>query len=512
MPKHRPLTAATKANQSSSQIVPTINAISTPVQTPPISGIPSGSAWYNTPMRSKRFLITFLTAIAIFAGTLIAIQFAKGYRPGQDGVLQGTGLLAANSFPNGAQVYLDGKLTTATDNTLNLQPGTYDVQIKKDGYVPWEKSLKIEKELVSQTNAVLFPSAPSLTPLTFTGASNVSVSPDGQKLAFYVASASAQTKNGLYVLDLTDSLLSLQHGPRQIAETANGVDLSNAKLLWSPDTTQILVSYDGHNILLDPNIMNSIADAQDVTYQLPTIFSQWEENLYKVERTRLAKFPDAIQYIATASAKNVYFSPDDYRLLYTATASATLADNLVPPVPSSDTQPQERTLQPGGTYVYDRYEDRNFRVGTEPIALSSPLTAPTGKAVKAPSTSPTPIEELLANDLFTSPRTLAASPSAFKLLQGKTPQETIANFALHYSNIYTGNLQWYPDSKHLIGIKDATTIIIKEYDGTNEVPIFAGPFVDNFIYPWPNGSKLIILTNFHQSPTVPINLYAITLK
>ncbi|HZZ98920.1 MAG TPA: PEGA domain-containing protein [Candidatus Saccharimonadia bacterium] len=453
-------------------------------------------------MRSKRFLITFLTAVVIIAGTLVAIQFAKGYRPGQKGILQGTGLLAANSFPNGAQVYLNGKLTTATDNTLNLEPGTYDIQIKKDGYVTWEKSLRIENELVTQTNAVLFPSAPSLTPLTFTGASNLSVSPDGQKIAFYVASASAQAKNGLYVLDLTDSMLSLQHGPRQIAQAPNTTDFAKAKLLWSPDSAQILVSYDGHNLLLDPNRMNSVSDAQDITYQLPTVFSQWEEDLYKRERTRLAKFPDAIQYIATASAKNVYFSPDDYRILYTATASAHLADTLVPPVPSSNTQVQERTLQAGGTYVYDRYEDRNFRVGSE--ILPSPVPG-----IK--SSTPALIQQLLANDLFTTPRTLAASPSAFKLLQGKTPAETIANFQLHYSNIYTGNLQWYPDSKHLIGIKD-TAIILKEYDGTNESTIFAGSLVDNFIYPWPNGSKLIILTNFHQSLTAPVNLYAITLK
>lgn len=461
-------------------------------------GISSSTAWYNTPMRSKRFLITFLTAIAIFAGTILAIQFAKGYRPGQGGILQGTGLLAANSFPNGAQVYLDGKLTTATDNTLNLQPGEYQIEIKKDGYASWFKKLTIAKELVTQTNAVLFPSAPSLTPLTFTGASNVTPSPDGQKIAFYVASASAQTKNGLYVLDLTESMLSLQHGPRQIAQVTSLFDFNKTKLLWAPDNSQILASYNGRNVLLDPGKMNIVSDEQDVTYQLPTMFSQWEEDLYKRERTRLAKFPDQIQAIATASAKNVYFSPDDERILYTATASAVLADNLIPPVPSSSTQLQERSLQAGGVYVYDRVEDRNFRVSTEQ------------SAGKGQSSSPSKL--LLANDLYNDrARTLAASPSAFRLLQGKTPAETIVNFQLHYSNVTGGDLQWYPDSKHLIGIKDIS-IIIKEYDGTNETTIFAGAFTDNFVYPWPNGSKLIILTNFHQSPSVPVNLYAITLK
>lgn len=449
-------------------------------------------------MRSKRFLITFLTAIAIFAGTLLAIQFAKGYRPGQGVFLQGTGLLAANSFPNGAQVYLDDRLTTATDNTLNLQPGEYEIEIKKDGYAHWFKKLKIENELVTQTNAVLFPSAPSLTPLTFTGASNISPSPDGQKIAFYVASASAQTKNGLYVLDLTDNMLSLQRGARQIAELTSLFDYKTTTLLWSPDSSQILASHNGRNVLLDPDRKNNVADLQDVTYQLPTLFSQWEEELYKIERTRLAKFPDRLQFIATASAKNIYFSPDGDRMLYTATASATLEEKLIPPVPSSNTQPQERAVQAGGIYVYDRKEDRNFRVGTE--------------AILAKNATPIAAKILLANDLYRDrARTLAASPSAFRMLQGQNAGETIHNFQLHYSNVYTGSLQWFPDSKHLLGIKDAA-IIIKEYDNTNETTIFAGSFEENFVYAWPNGSKLIILTNFYQSPSVPMNLYAITLK
>jgi len=84
-------------------------------------------------MFSKRLLITLISGSLLLAGTLIAIQFAKGYRFSRQGILQGTGLLAANSFPNGAQVYVNGKLSTATDNTLNLDPGEYDVEIKKDG-------------------------------------------------------------------------------------------------------------------------------------------------------------------------------------------------------------------------------------------------------------------------------------------------------------------------------------------------------------------------------------------
>src|SRR5687768_2916972 len=92
----------------------------------------------------RRVSYTFLSALIIVVGTLVAIQYAKGnYRATQEGFFQGTGLLSANSFPTAAQVLIDGKLVTATDDNLYLNPGTYQVKIVKDGYSSWEKTLKI---------------------------------------------------------------------------------------------------------------------------------------------------------------------------------------------------------------------------------------------------------------------------------------------------------------------------------------------------------------------------------
>ena len=248
-----------------------------------------------TKLFKNSLFVTLCSAMVIIGGTYVVIQLAKGYRPTVNGNLQGTGLLAANSIPNGAQVYLNGKLVTATDTTLNLEPGEYVIEIKKDGFSTWKKVLKIEKELVTQTNVVLFPAVPGLTPLTYTGAINVSPSPDGQKLVFYVASASAQTKNGLYVLDLADNLLSVKKGPHQISQEARGFNLSQAIIIWSPDSAQLLLSFERKNVMLDPNKMNTLTELQDVSYKLPRLFSEWEEELYKRERTNLAKFPNEIK-------------------------------------------------------------------------------------------------------------------------------------------------------------------------------------------------------------------------
>lgn len=467
--------------------------------------------------------------MVIIGGTYVVIQLAKGYRPTVNGNLQGTGLLAVNSFPNGAQVYLNGKLATATDSTVNLEPGEYVVEIKKDGFSTWKKSLKIEKELVTQTNAVLFPAVPGLTPLTYTGAINVSPSPDGQRLVFYVASASAQIKNGLYVLDLTDSVLSLQRGPRQISQEARGFDLSQAKMVWSPDSSQILLSFEGKNVVLDPNKMNAPTELQDVSYKLPRLFSEWEEDVYKRERTILAKFPVEIQRVATESAINVYFSPDQERVLYTATTSAVLPDTILPPVPAANSQPQERTLQPGGVYVYDRKEDRNFRVGTDDlkkyitqqVQIPPEIPVKTGKKtvgvsipiVSGVKTILTQYGKLsLATDLYANKaKLLTVQPLAFQRLQGETIESSIQHFIEYYSSLYTSGIMWLPDSKHLLGLH-GDTLYAKEYDGTNEAALYSGQFNEMFVYPWPNGSKIILITRFSQAIDNPTNLYAITLR
>lgn len=468
---------------------------------------------------TNRLFVTLCSAIIIFGGTYVAIRFAKGYRPTLNGDLKGTGLLAANSFPNGAQVYLNGKLTTATDTTMNLEPGSYEVEIKKDGFTPWKKTINIEKELVTQTNALLFPTAPGLTPLTLTGATTITPSPDGQRLLFFVASASAQTKNGLYVIDLTDSLLAFQRGAHQIAQETKGIDLQKAEYVWSPDSTQLLLSYDGKHLILDPGKLNNLNELTDVGFKLSRMFSEWEEDMYKRERVILAKFPDRIQQIATASAINVYVSPDDERMMYTATADITLENELIPPLPAANSQPQERKLQAGGMYVYDRKEDRNFRIGTQQPENIPVQTATLTKKVTAKKKIAVPVYEQtlvgkksLAIDLYSNKQmTLVSSPSAFMVLQGKTLDETIKNFHSYYSSLYTHGVQWLPDSKHILLAKP-DVVTVKEYDSTNEIVLYSGPFSEHFVYPWPNGSKLIMLTRLRQEQDSPLNLYAITLR
>lgn len=435
----------------------------------------------------------------------MAIRFAQGYRftlsPDQQS-MRSTGLLAANSFPTGAQVVVNDKLIGATDDTFYLEPGSYNVEISKDGYYPWKKTLEIQPELVVQTNAQLFRRVPTLTPLTYTGIHNVSPAPDGEKLIFYTASASAKNRNGLYVLDLTTTLLNSQREPRQIAEEAPGFDLETADFIWSPDNSQLIVSSNGREVLLDINRKNVLSSLPDIGFRRKEILSEWEAEMYVRERQYLGKFPPQILEVASQSAMNVYLSPDKKKILYTATASATLAENLVPPLPAANTQPQERQLVPGSTYVYDREEDRNFKLDV--VSMN-----PDYAKIATTSASQNLGKTLLATDLHMPARTLAASPSSFLRLTASTSAQTADNFARYYSSLYSQGIQWFPDSRHIL-FTDGTSIYLTEYDNTNRTAVYTGPFDPTFIYPWPDGSRILTLTAL-GSFSLP-NLYGIELK
>lgn len=379
----------------------------------------------------------------ILAGSFFLIQFAKGYRPDfAKKTFKPTGLLVATSVPEGAQVFIDGKLVSATNNTISLAPGDYEVEIKRDGFSTWKKAIKIEKEIVARTDAYLFPLFPDLKALTFTGAINPVLSPDVTK-AVYAIDGDASGKNGLWVLDLPDLPFGRTREPRQIVNSApRGRNFAKATYQWSPDSKQILVSLGKENFLLDPTVLTPATDLIDVSGSLRIILRQWEEEEEKRQDQKLRKSPKELITLMKNNTKDIIFSPDDAKLLYTATGSAVLEEEIIPPVPGASHQEQERNIKPGQMYVYDIKEDRNFRIAEE--------------------------------------------RKDFKVL-------------------------WFPTSKHFLLVQPGKVQII-EYDGTNLVTVYDGPFDDLYAFPWPNGNKILVLTSLSTEEDSLANLYAVSLR
>lgn len=395
-------------------------------------------------MKWRRF-IPLLILFVIFLITAAVVLYGKGYRIGlQTGKveLKGTGLLVAKSVPDGAQVFINGHLTTATNNTLNLSPGTYDVRIYKDGYSEWKKKIIVQAEVVSQADALLVPAAPKLENITDLGVSGPVADPSLTKIAFNVASQSAK-KNGVYVIDMTvRPILTLQNALTQIADDSNDL-FSTAKLSWSPDGKQLLATVSGElsptTYLLDSGNLNTAP--QDVSETLSGVAANWTKLNQNNDKAMINSQPKAVRSLITSNFKNISWAPDETKLIYQASKSATLPAVIKPRLVGVNSTPEQRNIEEDSYYVYDIKEDRNYKLD---------------------------------------------------------------------SGFFKDAYVWFPDSKHITFIKDKKVHLI-DFDGLNDTIVYAGPFVDGYVFPWPDATKIVILTDLGNSSVRP-NLYTISLK
>lgn len=70
---------------------------------------------------------------------------------------------------------------------------------------------------------------------------------------------------------------------------------------------------------------------------------------------------------------------------------------------------------------------------------------------------------------------------------------------------------WLPDSRHIILVEEGTISLI-EFEGTNKAVIYAGKFDDSLVFPWPDSSRLVIISSLPTPTASEPNLYGINLR
>lgn len=312
-------------------------------------------------MAKIRVFLFILTVVVVGIAAIFASYYARGYRLNIKTLkFQPSGILVVKSEPDGASVYIDRELKTATNATLTLAPGTYDVEIKKDGFATWYKRLVVEKEIVTQVTASLFKTAPSLSPITFSGAVNPTPSEDGAKIAFFVLSSTETPadKVGVYVMDTFTLPLGFSNEPKRIADG----DMTGASLIFSPDNTEVLLTTSNGIFLIDSSSFTPQTQRLNVAARKDAILAQWKKEEDVKSAALFKTLPPELSEILSRRASKYTLSPDSNMILYTASQSATLPENLIKQLPGSSTQPQERGIIKDRTYIYDIKEDRNFLV------------------------------------------------------------------------------------------------------------------------------------------------------
>ncbi len=426
----------------------------------------------------RGFLIPFVTFFAIIGLSAAIIAYGRGYRLdfGKN-TIKPTGLILATSDPIGAQVYMNGTLRTATNNSINIDPGWYTIGITREGYIPWEKKVRVQGEVVARADAFLFPTNPSLSPLTSVGITKPTLSPDGNKIAYIVpfplkTDPTAAKNAGIWVYELIDRPLGINRDPKHIATWEPPLDPEKITMLWSPDASQLLVA-DGLSVRLYQT--NKLDDFKIVTASYQDLFSDWQDNLSAKEKQRLVSFKQPIIDLASTSAKIIAFSPDETKLLYEATASATIPQIIKPALIGTNSTQEQRTIAPGKLYVYDSREDKNYFV-------------------------------LDKKELPKSKTPISAKPSPLSNFQPPTSISNFQSLTSHFPSI-----RWFPTNRHLLLMLDGK-IDVMEYDRTNWSTVYAGPFTDGFMAPWPNSSRIVMITNLNPGASTLPNLYTINLR
>ena len=403
-------------------------------------------------MTKVRVLAFLLTLVVVGTVGYLGSLFARGYRFDGKGLkMSPNGLLVANSDPDGASVLVNGELKTATDATLSLSPGTYDVEIKKEGFMSWKKRLTIEKEIVTEANVSLFRSVPSLTPVTFSGSANPVASSDFTKIAYavYPENGDDPTKVGLWVMETLNLPFGFGKEPRRITDG----DLTKASWTWSPDSREILLTNRQGVFLMDTGSFTPQTQRVNVASKLKETQALWDKEKRTKLEARLRNLPPEHAEVFTRKVQYLAFSPDETKILYTASGSATMKADLVKQLPGASTQKQEREIKEGQTYVYDIIEDRNFLIEADSAELT------------------------ISPDLYATSKK---------------------------------SLSWFPTSNHLVLVEEGQ-IIILDYDGTNRQIVYTGSFVSPYAFPFASTSRLLILTNLGADSSLP-NLYSVTIK
>lgn len=385
----------------------------------------------------KRAAAAVIIPLLLVASTAVVVVFARGWRFNvADRELLPTGILVATSDPDGAQVYVNDKFTAATNSNITLSPNWYDVTISKEGYHDWKRKMRLQGEVVVKTDTILFLRNPSLTPLTATSVSNPILSPDGSRIA-YIASPSATVSLGKSVFeeDLKSPTLFIY-------------DLSFRSLPFSKNP-------------------------QPYTGTLSQLLSEWKTEGDIAREVAMRKMPDEFIDIATGSARILSFSPDETKVLYEATGSATLLPVINPPLIGVREVVEDRQLKPGQFYVYDTKEDRNYNISLQigDLMKKQPTPTPTPKGKKQPVVTPTS-------------------------LTGEVPPLPVF---------------WLGTSRHLI-LVDHGVIGVMEYDGSNRLALYAGPFENGFVFPHVSGRQLIIMTTFNPASSPMPSLYTLNIR
>ena len=219
----------------------------------------------------------FLAFSFVIFGTLFVYFYANGYRfnPINGGVKQ-TGVLNIQTVPTKSQIYVNGTDIGKSPKVTSIDVGKAEVEIKKDGYKSWKKSLPIVAEKSTSVTPTLFLENPTAESVYSIKGKMIQQYSDNQN----------QTLLGLIQSDTTYKLLRYEIDKRfwnitenpQVIYELNSKDIKSVSFSVSNDGVWALItitdnnkvkSYDFAKITIPHQIIKNsdIADFSEYTFK-----------------------------------------------------------------------------------------------------------------------------------------------------------------------------------------------------------------------------------------------------
>ncbi len=273
-----------------------------------------------TTLMNSRVLIFFSTLALIVSTTTIIFLWSKGFTFNRETRrIEKVGMISVKSAPEGARIYLDGVLTSATNTTIgNLKNGVHKLRIEKEGHNGWEKDVPVKEELVTFVDVVLVPRSVEIKPLTTAGVISPILGSSKDRIYFIAkvpADVNVPQKSGIYSLDLNTSIfnmfkanasLILPDGKNLLFSAAESIELS-------PEDTQMLIRMNEKGYYL-ANLGGGEQPTATSTSE-PTK-KVWDKELLEKRVSLVDKFKLTFDLAKIATDSATIFSPDEKKFIY----------------------------------------------------------------------------------------------------------------------------------------------------------------------------------------------------
>jgi len=407
---------------------------------------------------NKNYLLKGLitTLIILFVSTLLYL-YTAGYRLRKDTAkpidIKVTGMISAKSLPEGASVYLDDELVTATDDSIpGVIPGKHLLEIKKSGFTPWKKEIEIFPELVTDITAVLISETPRIEPLTNTGAKRPVMSPSLSAIAYL--SLDDETP-GVWVMPLNYNRISFfSSTPEVVLENTLYVKFSESlDIKWSPDEKELLVQQAENKYYLADLVADSaksilVSDANEILEEWKKIVTENREDL--IEKSGLTEEDGLTEELKKiALDPETSWAPDENKFLYIS-----------------------ETTNSQGPIEYKVYN------------MEKPLPVGEMRENVVLTTNPNDVQPKLSWYADSFHLVMLDNP----LEESMVTRETGANN----------------------GTENRSAIYLIRIDGTNKTEIYNNAIYSNGVLSSPGGDKIILLTSFKSKGIT--NLYTVSIR